>query len=162
MNEEIKQIVFRVNGKPEPQGSTRPFQIKSGKMAGKIITTSSNRNLGEWRRLVADQAQKVAPDKLWECPIVMTLNFQLPKPKSLSKKKAAFHIKRPDIDKLARACLDALTNIIYVDDNQITTLVVIKEYGDKPGVNISIIEDEGRGVCETCTYKICDNCEGIK
>lgn len=161
MNEEIKQIVFRVNGKPEPQGSTRPFQIKSGKMAGKIITTSSNRNLGEWRRLVADQAQKVAPDKLWECPIVMTIDFQLPRPKSLPK-KVVHHTKRPDADKLVRACMDALTNIIYKDDSQVTKLIVSKKYGDKPGVNISIIEDEGRGVCETCTYKICDNCEGIK
>lgn len=43
---------------------------------------------------------------------------------------------KPDIDKLERALLDALTGLVYTDDAQVTTLVVEKTWaawGEQPG-----------------------------
>ena len=66
--------------------------------------------------------------------------FALPRPKSLAKKVSA-HIKRPDIDKLARAALDALSGVIWRDDSQVVELVASKSYAEPeepPYVDISV------------------------
>ena len=42
---------------------------------------------------------------------------------------------RPDLNKLSRACLDALTGIVWRDDSQVVRLEAEKEYG-VPGVVI--------------------------
>ena len=49
---------------------------------------------------------------------------------------------RPDIDKLARAILDALTDArVWPDDGQVVTMHVEKRYGE-PGVEIEAISLE--------------------
>jgi len=42
--------------------------------------------------------------------------------------------KRPDVDKLSRHVLDALTGVVYADDGQVVTLVASKHFaaGDDP------------------------------
>ena len=37
---------------------------------------------------------------------------------------------RPDLDKLCRAALDAMTGVVYVDDAQVAILSAAKEWGD--------------------------------
>jgi Holliday junction resolvase RusA-like endonuclease len=44
----------------------------------------------------------------------------------------------PDLDKLVRGVLDALTAIAYRDDAQVTRLTASKAYGDTPGVSVSV------------------------
>ncbi len=43
--------------------------------------------------------------------------------------------RRPDLDKLCRACLDSLTGIVWRDDAQVVRLEASKDYG-APGVMI--------------------------
>lgn len=45
-------------------------------------------------------------------------------------------IKAPDCDNIAKVCLDALNGIAYKDDSQITCLLVMKKYAEKPKVEI--------------------------
>lgn len=52
-------------------------------------------------------------------------------------------LKTPDTDNIAKICLDALNNIAYPDDSQITTLLVIKKYSEEPRVEITL---ESRGL----------------
>jgi Holliday junction resolvase RusA-like endonuclease len=47
---------------------------------------------------------------------------------------------KPDIDKLSRSVLDAITGGIVKDDSQVIILNARKEYGDKPGVLIRVAE----------------------
>lgn len=125
-------ISFVVRGKPRPQGSTRAW-VKNGKP----IITSTTKGLGNWRRLIADQAQRHAPDELWSGPIGIRLLFLLARPKSEPKRKRTWPDRRPDIDKLCRAALDALTEVIYDDDAQIVRMDVEKDWGT-PGVAIEV------------------------
>lgn len=73
----------------------------------------------------------------------MMCEFQLPYPKS-SIRKWQFgwwpHTKKPDIDKLLRALLDAMTGIVWADDSQVAFVVVNKVYAwnDRPGVHVVI------------------------
>ena len=47
-------------------------------------------------------------------------------------------LKKPDTDNIAKICLDALNDIAYPDDSQITTLLVIKQYSEEPRVEITL------------------------
>ena len=49
---------------------------------------------------------------------------------------------KPDIDKLVRACLDALTGMAFRDDSQVAMLQARKFFADErqPGVHIEIEE----------------------
>ena len=72
------------------------------------------------------------------------LRFILPRPKSTPKRKPTPPaIKRPDIDKLARAILDALTGIWFTDDSTVIDLRATKriaEPDETTGVLITIKE----------------------
>ncbi len=125
-------ISFQVYGLPIPQGSTRAW-VKNGKP----IITSTAKGLSSWRRLVADVAQRFAPTSLWEGPVEIDLHFGLPKPKSAPKKRRIWPDKRPDLDKLTRAVLDALTYVVFSDDSQVVSITATKDYG-APGVAVEI------------------------
>lgn len=68
-------------------------------------------------------------------------------PKSASKKKAQQMkdaiirpTKKPDVDNIAKICLDALNKLAYHDDSSVVALTVDKYYSDNPRVEIVIYE----------------------
>ena len=68
-------------------------------------------------------------------------------PKSTSKKNTVLMlheiirpVKKPDLDNLAKICLDALNGLAYKDDSQVVELTVKKYYSDEPRVEIRIAE----------------------
>lgn len=76
-------------------------------------------------------------------PLAMDLVFHLPIPVSSTKARRAAMVsgeERPtssgDIDNLAKAVLDALTGIAYVDDRQVAQLTTSKHYSDRPRTEI--------------------------
>ena len=121
-------IEFHVRGLPASQGSTRAYVVH-----GKPIITTSSKGLATWRRLVADVAQAYAPTEPWDGPVGIELHFGIPKPKSAPKRRRVWPDKRPDLDKLTRAVLDALTYVIFGDDSQVVDLRASKDYR-VPGV----------------------------
>ena len=122
-------ITFFVHGKAEPQGSSRAFMA-----AGKPIITSANKNLKDWRTIVQLKAMEHA--HMIDGPVEVILHFYLPRPVSLPK-KVTHYVKRPDIDKLARACLDAMTGVFFKDDSQVVALECYKAYAD-PFIGVEI------------------------
>ncbi len=131
---QVREAVFslEVRGIPKPQGSMRAFVVK-----GRPIITSSTKGLKVWRDLVALAAQAQAPQELIEGPIHIDLDFRLPKPKAEPKRKRTWPSRRPDLDKLIRAILDALTGIVFRDDSQVIGIYATKDWG-VPGVEIHI------------------------
>jgi len=78
-------------------------------------------------------------------PVHLELSIFLPRPKAkLWKRKpmpAEPHCKRPDLDNLLKAVLDALRGLVWRDDAQVAELVANKQIaaGDRqPGVSITI------------------------
>src|SRR3990170_3128170 len=125
-------IQFHVRGLPIPHGSARARVVN-----GKPVITSTAKGLASWRRLVADVAQDFAPTLPWEGPVSIHLDFGIPKPKSAPKTRRVWPAKRPDLDKLTRAVLDALTYVIFTDDSQVVEIHATKDYG-APGVVVQI------------------------
>jgi crossover junction endodeoxyribonuclease RusA len=132
-------ITFTVTGHPEPQGSSKAFMRPGMKYP---VVTSDNPNLKGWRTLVAYAAQHAVGINGPLCGGVhVVLDFALQRPKSLPK-RASQHLKKPDIDKLARAVLDALTGILYHDDSEVVRLDVTKRYAapiEAPSVRITVM-----------------------
>ncbi len=60
------------------------------------------------------------------------MTFRVARPKTT--KLAA---PRLDLDKLARALLDGMTGVVYVDDKQVVRLVAAKEWGED-GASVTV------------------------
>jgi crossover junction endodeoxyribonuclease RusA len=112
-----------------PKGWTRP------------VLTSTNAAVKTWEQTIRAVAQDHAAAFTTD-PVRVRLRFALPRPKSLSRRASHRpHTKRPDVDKLARAALDALTGVIFKDDSQVYALQAVKHYAHEdqpPHVIISI------------------------
>lgn len=117
-------ICFTVFGEARPKGSARAFVPKGWT---RPIITSDNKSLKAWESKIAAVAQTVASGQLITGPVILTVSFYLPRPKSLPK-KAVQHTKRPDLDKLVRGATDALTGVLWKDDAQIVSITASKSY----------------------------------
>lgn len=76
-------------------------------------------------------------------PLKLHIVFYMPIPKSISKKKAKTmvgkpHTKKPDNDNLLKSVLDAMNNIVYHDDGQVSCINVYKVYSDEPKTVIQV------------------------
>ena len=130
-------VRFTVIGQPRPKGSMKAFVPKGWDRA---VLTSSNPSVKEWEQTIRLVAQEFS-EAFTTGPVRVGLRFALPRPKSLSTKSSRLHTKRPDIDKLSRAVLDALTNVLWADDSQVFSLTARKVYAlpsQPPKVDITI------------------------
>ena len=121
-------IEFRVDGLPVPQGSMKVIQ-------GRVIHSQGSA-LAHWRASIALAARRVGAKPSRE-PITMSLTFIMPKPKTVKRNSPSV---APDLDKLIRGALDALTAIAYVDDGQVVEIYAKKIYGEEIGVHIKLSE----------------------
>lgn len=126
-------LTFTVFGVAQPQGSSKAFMPKGARFP---VVTSDNPKIKGWRQLVAEAASHALRGRgqLCEGPVMLSIRFYLPRPKSLANKDRA-HVTRPDVDKLCRAVSDALTSVAYRDDSQIVGLHAEKRYagpGESP------------------------------
>lgn len=112
-----------VYGRPATKGSTVSFIGASGK----VITRTDSTRLAPWTdavRWACREAQMTLANP--DVPVHVSATFVAPKPKTA---KRSHPTTRPDIDKWARALLDALTGMAYHDDAQVVGLNVDKCYG---------------------------------
>jgi len=82
-----------------------------------------------------------------ETPVSVFLYIRLPVPQSYSKKRTEACLsgserpaKKPDIDNIAKAFLDAMNGTVYLDDTQVVELNLKKIYSAVAGVDVAIME----------------------
>lgn len=125
-----------VPGQAAPQGSKRHV--------GRGIMVESSKAVAPWRTTVAYHVAEVyGVDKVLDCPLHVGIMFVMKRPAGAPKRTTPPAVKRPDLDKLTRAVLDALSGIVYRDDSLITILTVSKriaEIGETPGAQIIVSE----------------------
>jgi Holliday junction resolvase RusA-like endonuclease len=117
---------FHVNGLPVPQGSMKVIN-------GRVLHSQGSA-LAVWRSTIAWEAT-LAGCKPEEGAMKVTLIFVMPRPKTVKRAEPSV---APDLDKLTRAALDALTSVAYVDDGQVTELHAKKIYGNIPGLKVIV------------------------
>lgn len=121
-------------GSPKAQPRVRAF-ARGGK-AGVFTPKSAD----SWRRTV-EIALKRHANKSLEGALQVEMNFYFARPKShyrtgkfshmMKDDAPKYHLKKPDLDNLAKLPLDVLTKLKYFsDDSQVVNLLVTKEYDD--------------------------------
>jgi crossover junction endodeoxyribonuclease RusA len=134
-----------VHGVPAPQGSKKGgYSAKTGKT---FVYEQNSKTQTSWRQDVIAAAVRQREGIGWdtaEGPVEIHVTFRLPRPASVKVTKRPFPAVKPDIDKLTRNTLDALTQAgVYRDDAQVIHMWVTKYYATDdpdgaPGASIRV------------------------
>lgn len=140
---------FEVRGDPEPQGSWVAFVDKFGHARA---IPANKPKLNRWRKLVEAQAREQMPEgfEIYDQPLLVALTFvrqrspddYLKDGHTLRKGAPRYPATAPDVDKLTRAVLDALTDVAFVNDSRVVSCPATKrfaEIGEPPGVEVTIV-----------------------
>lgn len=114
------RIEFVVYGMPAPQGSKR--HVGGGRMV------ESSKAVKPWREAVKYASLQALADAGHPPPLDGPLRawivFTLPKPGSAPKRTRTWPCRKPDLDKLLRSTLDALTDAgLIADDARLVEFV---------------------------------------
>ena len=162
----MKSISFSVYDSPVVQPRQRHTALmKDGQpvvgRGGRPIVvnyTPKTAHANQWKtdiktaalRALWGETEPLTSPALWEGPIILTVDFYLPRPAKLCRKKdppgAIPHAGHLDLDNLYKAVADALNGVIYKDDGQIFDARPRKFYHEidgRPRATIRIEEIEG-------------------
>ena len=144
-----RSCTFYVTGAPVPQGSvvSHAHKRKDGTVYSSVHYAIGTK-LHAWRRAISVAARAEWGDEMTYHPVRLELMFHMKRPQShytglegAVKPRYADAVPdgTPDVDKLARAVLDALTDCVYGDDAQVVQLHASKRYSDAlPGLTVTI------------------------
>ena len=129
----IIHAVPKPKGRPRVKKNGRPFTPERTREYEQLV-------VGEWEK----QCGGIEPINN---PIAVRVMFYMPIPKATSKKArermaAGLEVpaKKPDIDNLLKAVLDALNKKAYHDDNRIVEISAKKLYSTEPRTEVFISE----------------------
>jgi Holliday junction resolvase RusA-like endonuclease len=121
----------------QPQGSKKAFVVN-----GKVVLVESSNNLKKNRKLVSAHLTSEAYQDKWvrvlkPSAVFVQAVFGMTRPPSVTREH---HTVAPDLDKLGRFLLDALTDAgnIFEDDSQVTELNLAKLYSAAPGIYLKV------------------------
>lgn len=130
-----------VPGHPAPQGSKR--------YVGNGISIESSKAVKPWRTDIREHVAANFTGPPITGPVVVMLTFVMPRPAGAPKRTTPAAVKRPDLDKLTRAVLDALSSAgVWHDDSQVVELAADKrlaELDETPGCHILVTGHRGTG-----------------
>ena len=142
---ELFAVEFTVYGQPVPQGSKKAI--------GRNVIEIADARLRSWRHDVASAAYAEMGDtKPFLRPVAIQLHFHFDRPRGhygtgrnaerLKPSAPAVPGVKPDLDKLIRSVLDAITGIVIRDDCLVVSLVSGKFYaqGRPPGLDCQVIQ----------------------
>ena len=132
-------ITFTAYGLPKGQPRPRAF-ARGGRSAVYDPGTAEG-----WKGQIAIAA-KAWENQRHDQPFQVFLKFLMPRPKAHYTSKGLrptapkWFTGKPDADNLAKAVLDALTQIgIWKDDSLVVSLLATKEFSETPGCEVVIV-----------------------
>jgi Holliday junction resolvase RusA-like endonuclease len=130
------ELQFTVLGRPRGKGRPR---FGNGR-------TYTDKQTLEYERLIATRASEAMPCPAVETSVIVRIVVYKGIPVSWSKGRRQRAMMggeipgKPDLDNVAKAVLDALNGVAYVDDVQVVKLMVSKHYSDEPRIEVSVRE----------------------
>lgn len=106
---------------------------------------SDNPKLKSWEQTVHLAAYQEWEGPPLQSPVIVQCRFVYVRPTSHFNKSGAVKTSAPfaprfDLDKLTRAVWDGLTGIVFDDDSRVVQDSNEKAYGDRAGVEVTVIE----------------------
>lgn len=141
----MSAIVFTVYVKAAPQGSKKGF-VHKGRA---LLVDTNHETLRSYRSEVTREAlvqlrevDLPRPMAGKHVPVEVGLLFVFAKSPSIPKRRL-WPVVKPDIDKLERATLDALTGILFLDDAQVVRVIKKKIYGlsDQVTIRVRVVDE---------------------
>ena len=134
-------ITFTIFGLPV--GQPRPKATRRGAHAA--VYTPDTADL--WKAQVSALAKSYLGAPL-SGPVSIRMDFTFTRPaghlgkRGLKPSAPKWHAQKPDADNLAKSVLDCLGGIAFLDDKQVSMLVVSKAWGESSGLTLTIGERE--------------------
>jgi Holliday junction resolvase RusA-like endonuclease len=134
-------ISFTVDG--IPKGQPRPKAFSRGGIASVYDPGTAE----GWKGCIVMAGRDKRPETPIEKPISLSIQFYMPRPKSMEGKKFDAGTipccKKPDADNMAKAVMDCLTQDGWWKDDSYVYWLTVEKYiaakGDRPGARIEIV-----------------------
>lgn len=133
-------LVFSLAG--DPRGKGRPRTSVRGGFARVYTDAATRKYEASIKHIAALEMRGRAP---FEGPLSVSLRFRLSPPKSMSKRQRAAvlagdeaYLGRVDLDNCAKAVLDAMNGVAFLDDVQIVRLFLTKVAAAQAGADVRI------------------------
>lgn len=136
-------VSFVVRSVPVTQGSFQVFHRRGASGCMTNLVSVNDKRLKQWRRLVETQARNAMRGaEPFAGAVQVQMIFWLPASKANRGREWAASRGRNDLDKLQRACLDAMTLAkVYDDDGYVCRIESEKRWcsdGERPGVDVLV------------------------
>lgn len=138
-------VSFAVRSTPATQGSFRVFHKRGAKDCSVQLVSDNDKKLKQWRRLVktaAANAMRKAQTQPFAGAVQVLIVFWFAPPKSRVGQTWAAVNGRNDLEKLVRACHDAITEAkVWLDDGLVARIETEKRWcsdGQRPGVDVTV------------------------
>lgn len=122
---------------------------KDGRIFSQTYEANKSRDFKAMLHLLAQNEITKHVGQRLAGPVSITLTIYLPVPKSFSKKKTTeameakiFPTKKPDVDNVLKAVMDALNGVLYEDDKQVVAVCVEKYYAVYEGLHVKVEDYE--------------------
>lgn len=152
-------IEFTVLGEPAPKGSMKAF-VRPGMKFATLV--HDNKKTVPWCDNVRSVAWSEYRSDPYQGPVAIQIDLFFARPAShfgtggnagkVKPKSPWYKTTKPDVDKLCRAILDALSGTVYADDKQVVKLIANKRYtGSTPRarVKVQFLDDHGQATTST-------------
>lgn len=150
-----------VHGEAQTAGSKKGFVNKK---TGKVIITDDAKRSRPWKQQVSGTAyEAMAGVPAFDGAVDVEVTFYRARPAGhfgtgrnsqfVKDSAPAYPTTRPDVDKLSRAILDALTGIVYTDDARIRRKVAEKDFADIPYTVIRVFAAPFQSAVELPLHK---------
>ncbi len=127
---DMETIEAYIDGQPQSKGSKNGYY-----RGGRVVLVDQNKKAKPYEKSIK-AALKGKVDELYLGPVYVDISFHMKRGKTVKRESPT---TRPDIDKMVRCVLDALTGTIYKDDSQVTMLRASKVYAEcTPGTYLKI------------------------
>lgn len=140
----MAKLILEMAGEAKPQGSKTAYVIQ-----GRAVLVESSKDLKKIRMEMSLSLARQAAVQSWskiERPnaALVDIIFTFVKPPTV---KREYMSVTPDLDKLTRFCLDAVTQAgnIWEDDSQVISIKATKTYGAAAKTEIAISRPELMG-----------------
>jgi Holliday junction resolvase RusA-like endonuclease len=136
-------VVFTVEGIPQGKGRPRFRRTPN------FVQTYTDAKTKTYEQKIRDSSTRaMGSASPLESPVSVDLYIRIKCPTSFSKRRQneCFEgrerpTKKPDIDNIIKAYLDAMNGVVYLDDTQVVRVSAKKVYSMVAGVDVCIREE---------------------
>ena len=147
----MKLIHFRIPGEVVGQGRPRMRTVKTkdGRSFASAYDPAKSRSYKALIQDIAAREMAYSNAEVITGPVSVSIVAAKPWPRSQWRKRTPrgceWWTGKPDIDNIAKAILDAMSGVVYLDDTQVCEISITKmrpEQGNPGGVTVDVVEIE--------------------